>query len=74
MNDRDELLTRIDERQIGMEQDVKAILLQVTATNGRVTALENWRSKLKGAWAAIVIVSIVTGSILTFIVEVLTKK
>jgi hypothetical protein len=73
MNDRDELLTRMDERMRETREDVKAILIQTTATNGRVTSLENWRSKLNGGWKAILIMAGLFGALLGLIVEVLTR-
>jgi hypothetical protein len=36
---------------------------KVTATNGRVRSLELWQARLKGAWAAAVIVGPAMGAI-----------
>lgn len=38
-----ELLVRIDERQKSQGEDIKEILVQVKATNGRVTKLETYK-------------------------------
>jgi hypothetical protein len=48
-----ELLTRLDERQQRIDEKLEKILEQTTLTNGRVSKLEQWRSKLNGIWFAI---------------------
>jgi hypothetical protein len=63
------LLIRIDERQLNMEGDIKGILEQTIKTNGRVTVLEGWRNRLKGAWAALVIIGTVCGIVLGYILK-----
>jgi hypothetical protein len=40
-----------------------AILTEVKKTNGRVTAIETWKSKVQGAYSAIVVVSTVVAFI-----------
>jgi ABC-type glucose/galactose transport system permease subunit len=65
--EQDELLSRIDERQIAMMEKIESILVQTTATNGRVTKLEHWRSRLAGVWLSVVIGSTVIGTIAGFV-------
>jgi hypothetical protein len=49
-------LARMEEREKGMADDIKAILAQTTATNGRVRKLENWRNRIIGAIAILIVV------------------
>lgn len=62
----DERFDRIIEKQDATHAEVKK-------TNGRVTALENWRSKMRGAWYAIVIVATVFGVVVGWAISLLTK-
>jgi hypothetical protein len=68
-----ELLIRIDERLKALDEStdekLKLILIEAKKTNGRVTALETWRDKSKGAWAMLLLVAAATGTIAGLIVN-----
>jgi hypothetical protein len=63
------LLIRIDERQVNMAADLEEVKKQTTATNGRVTSLESWRNRLKGAWAVLTIVGVLLGSLFGYAIK-----
>lgn len=80
-----ELLARIDERlqaqtkamhaaHNNFSADLKDILTQVKITNGRVTVLENWRSKMKGVWLAVTIAGLAIVTIIGWILTVLSNN
>lgn len=68
--DGDNLLARIDERLKNLIENQELIYLEVKKTNGRVTVLENWSSKIKGSYSAIIVVcsffAFATGIIFTY--------
>jgi hypothetical protein len=63
------LLIRIDERQANMATDLEEVKKQTTATNGRVTSLESWRNRLKGAWAVLTMVGVLLGSLAGYAIK-----
>jgi hypothetical protein len=70
----DVVLARMDERQKAMAEDVSVILIQVLATNGRVTKLESWRSQIKGVLIAVGVFCTLIGGSLALIVQLLTQR
>ena len=75
-----QLLIRLDERMKAMDERSKTemramsnkldtISTQVTKTNGRVTALESWKSELKGGWKATASIGGVIGGVIAFIIN-----
>lgn len=64
-----EMLARIDERQKNMSEKMELVYSEVKKTNGRVTALENWKSSLIGSWKTLVIISSVIGTALGWLVN-----
>lgn len=69
MESNEQLLIRIDQKVLGIEMDIKNILAQTTATNGRVTTLEIWRSKIRGFHAAVATIGTVIGVIIGYIIS-----
>lgn len=63
----EELLARLDERQKSMMEKMEEIHNGVKATNGRVTALENWRSEIRGSWRATILISSAVGALIGFL-------
>ncbi len=57
--------TDIDQEQdimlAEMNTKLSLILAEVQKTNGRVTVIETWKSKMQGAYAAILVVGTVLG-------------
>ena len=66
-----ELLARIDERQQQMNNQLTHIFNEVKKTNGRVTALENWKSRLQGSWKAVVVLSVAIGGVIGWITNLI---
>lgn len=58
MENDNQLLARLDERQKAMDEKIDRILSHTEKTNGRVSKLELWQSYLKGA---IVIIAALMG-------------
>lgn len=46
---------------------------EVKKTNGRVTSLENWRSKLKGAWYAVIIMAMIVGALIGWWITIMIR-
>lgn len=74
----EELLARIDERQIALNEKLDAILEQAIKTNGRVTAsekditeLQMWRAESKGHWRGVAVISTIIGTIIGFFLNLL---
>lgn len=67
------ILARMEERLnnhiVNSEKYHKQILAEAQKTNGRVTAIETWKNKIKGAWAMLVLVAAGTGTIAALVVE-----
>lgn len=61
------VLARIEERLNNFidsnERQLDQILQEAKKTNGRVTAIEFWKNKIKGAWAMLVLVATGAGAI-----------
>lgn len=66
------MIARVEERLKTIEQDQKKILIQVTATNGRVTKLELWRKWLNGIWWFVCLLSVVGGSVFGLVFTILS--
>lgn len=66
-----DLLARLEERQIHMQETLTQILEQTSLTNGRVTKLEKWQSKLSGAWSTILIIAGASATICGVVIGVL---
>lgn len=67
-SERSELLSLMNERQIRMAHDLEAILTQTKLTNGRVSNLENWRSRMGGIWFAFAVITPIVGAAIGFVV------
>jgi hypothetical protein len=66
-------LARLEVRLENIAEDTGEIKTQVQKTNGRVTALEGWRSKMTGALAALAVLGpIISGVVTALIVTQLT--
>lgn len=66
-------LARVEVRLESMQSDVSEIKEQVKETNGRVTTLEGWRSKVTGFLAAIALLGpIISGVTTALLVSHLT--
>lgn len=64
------LLAVMHERQLEMDKKVDSILEQTLKTNGRVTGLESFRDKAKGAYIALSIFGpLLTGLVVGFILK-----
>lgn len=75
-----DLLSRLDERSMNMDEKTDRILEQVVKTNGRVTASENkiqelekWRAESRGHWKATSIIGSVIGAIAGLIAAILFR-
>lgn len=67
--ERNELLIRMDERLMQMARTQEDILRETKTTNGRVTALEKWKSKISGGMIAISIISTLIGAIVSIVID-----
>lgn len=74
----EELLARIDERQIALNEKLDAILAQAIKTNGRVTVSEHditdlqmWRAESRGHWKGVAAISTAIGAIIGFFLNLL---
>lgn len=63
-------LARIDERLKAIVESNTLIYAEVKKTNGRVTGLEHWRSRMKGVWIAALFIA----PILYAVAEQIFKK
>jgi uncharacterized protein YgbK (DUF1537 family) len=67
------VLARIEERLNNhidnSEKALQQILNEAKKTNGRVTTIETWKNKIKGAWAMLILVAAGTGTIAALVVE-----
>jgi hypothetical protein len=52
---------------------IVSIHAQTTMTNGRVTALEHWRTKMKGVWTAITIGGTIVVPVIVGLIWLLEK-
>jgi hypothetical protein len=75
-HDDSQLLARLDERYEAISKRLDQILVQTTKTNGRVTAVEGdineikqWREVLRGQWKLVIGAAGVTGAIIAFIID-----
>jgi hypothetical protein len=71
LKERNDLLIRMDERLTQMAKTQEQILIQTKETNGRVTKLENWKSRLVGGWIVAGIISTLFGAIITTVINLL---
>lgn len=62
-----ELLVRLDERHNSMMETLEEIHQDVKKINGRVTALESWRSEIKGTYRATAIIASLIGAFAGFL-------
>ena len=74
----EELLARIDERQIALNEKLDAILEQAIKTNGRVSTsekdikeLQMWRAENKGQWKGAAIISTIIGTLIGYFLNLL---
>ncbi len=69
------ILARMEERLNNhidnSEKALGAILAEAKKTNGRVTAIETWKNKVKGAWAMLLLVAAAAGSLSAIVVQYL---
>lgn len=60
-----DLLARLDERSMAHGEQLARIEQKVDKTNGRVTTLEAWKSKIVGAWFVVSFAGpVITGLVL----------
>lgn len=74
------LLSRLDERSMNMDEKTDRILEQVVKTNGRVTASENkiqelekWMAESHGHWKATTVIGYIIGAIAGIIATILFR-
>lgn len=75
-----ELLIRLDERlnahedavaesTKGIKETLEKVLKQTTETNGRVTVLEDWKTKIKASWATLVLVAVALATLIQLVIH-----
>ena len=47
---------------------------EVKKTNGRVTVLEQWKNRIKGAWYAVIIMAMVFGAMVGWWITIMVGK
>jgi hypothetical protein len=74
----EELLARIDERQIALNEKLDAILAQAIKTNGRVSIserdikeLQMWRAESRGHWKGVAAISTTIGALIGFFLNLI---
>jgi hypothetical protein len=72
------VLARIEERLNNhiqnSEEKLEQILGEAKKTNGRVTVLETWKNKIKGAWAVVILIAVAAGTVSTIVVTYISSK
>jgi hypothetical protein len=67
----EEMLGRLDERQKAMLAKLELVYDEVKKTNGRVSALETWKSGILGGWRATTVISALIGAVIGFLTNFL---
>jgi hypothetical protein len=72
-HEQDIMLAKIEKTLESLLEKQELTYAEVKKTNGRVTTLETWRSKMQGAYAAVVVVSTLVGFGIGIVITIYVK-